>query len=299
MSYYRFGDKGDVVSRIQIALDIEPVDGIFGRITEAAIKNYQSKKGMFPDGVVTPELLYIILDMEYSTDLQESKESELEYTKYWLPKGEYSKNKTPKEYLFLHHTAGNHNPYQTIDIWAKDNRGAIATEFVIGGTALNGNDEFDGEILQAFPEGHWAYHLGGVNRHMHYHSVGIELCNFGQLIEKKDIFYTIYGQRVPEEYVCDLGYKFRGHRYYHNYTDKQLESTEKLIKFLQKRDKFDVNKGLKEYLNRFDVDLAFDYQTEAVEGKVRGILSHTNVNKKDKCDVYPHPKLVEMINNLK
>lgn len=297
MSYYKFGSTGEVVNKIQIALDIEPVDGVFGRMTEAAVKNFQSKKGLFPDGVITPELLSVLLDMEYSTDLYENKDKELQFSKYHLPKDEYSASKTIKEYVFLHHTAGNHNPYQTIDIWNSDKRGTIATEFVIGGVALNGNDEFDGEIVQAFPEGFWAYHLGGVNRHMHHHSVGIELCNFGQLREKRDKFYTVYGQVVPEKYVIDLGFKFRGHRYFHNYTDNQIESCKNLLLYLKNRDKFDVNKGLKQYLNDFDVDIAFDYFTNAVEGKVRGILSHTNV-RRDKMDIYPHPKLIEMIKSL-
>jgi len=295
--YYKFGSKGDVIRKIQLALELEPIDGIYGRMTEAAVKNYQRKNNMHPDGVVTPDLLRDLLDEEYTTDLTESKDSELTFTRYHLNSNEYSKAITQKGYLFLHHTAGNHNPYRTIDIWERDTRGAIATEFVIGGVGLNGDEQYDGEILQAFPEGHWAYHLGGVDKHMHYHSVGIELCNYGPLKEKRGIFYTIYGQQVDPKYVTDLGFKFRGSRFYHSYTDNQIESCRKLILYLQERDQFDVNKGLKEYLGKFDPDIAFEYFTDAVEGKIPGILSHTNV-RKDKSDVYPHPKLIEMIKSL-
>ena len=295
--YYRFGNKGDTVRKIQLALEIEPIDGIYGRMTEAAVKNYQKKNKMHPDGVVTPELLTKLLDEEYTTDLQESKGEKFNFTRYWLNDNEYSKSTTIKGYLFLHHTAGSHNPYNTIDIWERDKRGAIATEFVIGGVGLNGDTQYDGEVLQAFPEGHWGYHLGNVDRHMHYHSVGIELCNYGPLKEKRGSFYTIYGQKVEPEYVTDLGYKFRGSRFYHSYTDNQIESCKNLIKYLQERDKFDVNRGLKEYLNKFDADIAFEYYNEAVEGKIPGILSHTNV-RKDKSDVYPHPKLIDMIMSL-
>ena len=39
------------------------------------------------------------------------------YEKYYLPVGEYSRSKTNKEYVFIHHTAGWENPYRTIDHW--------------------------------------------------------------------------------------------------------------------------------------------------------------------------------------
>ena len=44
------------------------------------------------------------------------------------------------KYIFLHHTAGWHNPYNQIDQWDKDSRGCISTEFVIGGQSILGND---------------------------------------------------------------------------------------------------------------------------------------------------------------
>jgi peptidoglycan L-alanyl-D-glutamate endopeptidase CwlK len=66
--YYRFGAKGDDVRKIQIALDLNPVDGIFGRMTEAAVKNYQVKLGLHPDGVITPEVLKKLLEDDYTTD---------------------------------------------------------------------------------------------------------------------------------------------------------------------------------------------------------------------------------------
>ena len=42
---------------------------------------------------------------------------------------------------------------------------------------------------------------------------------------------------------------------------------------------------------------AFEYQPLANEGGSEGIWSHTNF-RKDKSDVYPHPKLIEMLQSL-
>lgn len=295
----KLGSTGEDVKKIQISLGLKP-DGSFGPITQAAVKNFQKELGLPQTGEVDSSLMKMIINPNATTDIKESKKSKSLYSKYWMPKDEYCAAKTPKRYLFLHHTAGNHNPYQTIDIWAKDTRGPIATEFVIGGLGLNGDSTYDGEIVQAFPEGYWAYHLGEVNRQMHFNSVGIELCNYGYLIQKKGIFYTIYNQKVDPNHVIDLGFKFRGHRFYHNYTDKQIEACRQLILFLKKRDQFNPEKGLKDYLSKHTPDIAFEYFQEAAQGKVQGILSHTNVvtQKAGKWDLYPHPKLVEMIKNL-
>jgi N-acetylmuramoyl-L-alanine amidase len=47
------GDKGKDVERIQRAVGVTP-DGIFGRVTEQAVKDYQKRHGLTPDGVVGP-----------------------------------------------------------------------------------------------------------------------------------------------------------------------------------------------------------------------------------------------------
>ena len=49
------GDRGTAVKKVQGALGVEPVDGIFGRDTEAAVKAFQRRKGLAVDGVVGPQ----------------------------------------------------------------------------------------------------------------------------------------------------------------------------------------------------------------------------------------------------
>ncbi len=48
------GDRGDAVRKVQAALDIA-VDGAFGAQTEAAVKDFQQRKGLTADGVVGPK----------------------------------------------------------------------------------------------------------------------------------------------------------------------------------------------------------------------------------------------------
>lgn len=56
MELYKRGSKGEVVKQIQKALNVYP-DGIFGSVTEEAVKAFQSKNFLKPDGIVGPATL--------------------------------------------------------------------------------------------------------------------------------------------------------------------------------------------------------------------------------------------------
>lgn len=300
--------------------------------TQAALKNFQLTMNMKPTGefddttirklagrmnikldkadIFSPineqakELKYLVEDIPATTDLSEIHHIvKPNIDKYFLPESEYVKTegiKMPKEYIFIHHTAGWNNPYNTINDWANDNRGRIATHFVIGGKNIkNGDETFDGKIVQCMPMDYWAFHLGNVDSYMHRHSIGIEICNFGQLTLKNGKFITWAGQIVPEDEVLDLEFKWRGYRYWHKYTDKQLESLKKLIEWLSQEYNINIDIGLKEYLNSNPTnDYTFNYHNEAMVGDVKGLLTHSNVNL-GKCDCPPQLNLINMIKNLK
>ena len=53
---YKVGSKGDIVKLIQKALG-QGADGIFGKGTEAAVKEWQTKNGLTADGLVGPNTL--------------------------------------------------------------------------------------------------------------------------------------------------------------------------------------------------------------------------------------------------
>ena len=119
-----------------------------------------------------------------------------------LEDGEYVKEKTVKNTIYLHATAGSHRSDWTIDAWNKDrsstkSRLRIATSFVIGGLDRNGSDKdvMDGKIYRAFDEDYWASQLGlktANNTQLNKQSVGIEICNYGPLTKSKDGKFLTY-----------------------------------------------------------------------------------------------------------
>jgi hypothetical protein len=281
----------------------------------------------------------------------------MEIIKNHLPSDEYFPNKTEKDTIILHHTAGSHRPDWVINAWDKDrSKGGkpsrVGTHYVIGGLSTrDNNSDWDGKILEAVPLDGWIHHIGSKNSNnveLNKKSIGIEICNYGPLTKSKDgTFYTYVNSIVPEDQVIDLGKNFRGFRYYHSYTDKQLSSLRDLIYDLSSKFGIDVCKGINELFEVYDervLDMnvfnqqiflnskgylgmngkplvedgisgrhtnyalrtykdakrgnvkAFEYQPLANEGG-RGIWSHTSY-RKDKFDVYPHPKLIEMLQSL-
>ena len=179
----KVGSKGREVKLLQEFLGIG-ADGIFGKGTEFAVKEFQKLNGLTVDGLVGSGT-WDSMGLSTTDDSEKTFETEngLIINRHFLPPGEYKSGITKKEYCFLHHTAGWQNPYRTVDHWGRDSRGAVATEFVLDGQSIKGNDDkYDGVMVQAFPEGHYGWHLGkNGSQHMHTHSVGIEVNNFGYL----------------------------------------------------------------------------------------------------------------------
>jgi hypothetical protein len=281
----------------------------------------------------------------------------MEIKKLHLPDDEYFPEETEKKSIVLHHTAGSHRPDWVVSAWDRDKtKGGkslrVATHFIIGSKSTRDNDTtWDGVIVEALDLKYWAHHLGTKNSNnsqLNKQSVGIEICNYGPLTKSQDgQFFTYVNSKVPEEDVIDLGKNWRGYRYYHNYTDKQIESVRYLIYSLSEKYGIDVCKGINELYEGFDETLKykpileqqkflnskgylgmngksivedglpgrntnyamrlytdakrekwkpFEYQPLANEG-AEGIWSHTNF-RKDKFDIYPHPKLIEMLQSL-
>ena len=248
------------------------------------------------DGLVGPKTMDLMGLV--STDLAEKTyvtENGLLINKHYLPSGEYKEGAWNKEYLFIHHTAGWHNPFRTIDHWGRDDRGAVATEFVLGGQSIKGNDnQYDGEVVQAFPEGGFGWHLGkNGSQHMHVHSVGIEVNNFGYLKNGR----TYAGQLADDSQVVELNESFRGYKEWHRYSNKQIENLKKLILHIADRDNIDVRQGLPAVIKKYGVAKGFDFNEDAYYGKIKGLWTHTNT-RKDKFDMFPQQELVDMLLSL-
>jgi len=214
-----------------------------------------------------------------------------------LSEGQYVNEDTKKLQIVLHHTAGNSSAPGTIKMWNADDRGRIATCIVISGKGLS-KDTFDGEICQAFSSKKWAYHLGVKSdvfraqglpyRLLDPLAIGIEICNWGPLTKKADGKYYNYVDRVvPADQVCELSVPYKGHKYYHAYTDAQIESVRQLLVYWGKIHGIPLTYNEKEMWN---------VSYEALKAEP-GVYTH-NSYRKDKTDISPQPKMIAMLKSL-
>jgi hypothetical protein len=214
-----------------------------------------------------------------------------------LHKSQYIKEEIKKTQIVLHHTAGNSSGVGTIKMWDTDDRGRIATCVTISGKGQS-KDTYDGEICQAFSSKYWAYHLGikpDVFRAnaLPYKSIdplaiGIEICNWGPLTLKKDgKFYNYVNREVPADQVTELATPYKGHKYYHRYTDAQIESVRQLLVYWNKI------YGIPLTYNEKDM---WSVSKNALSA-VSGVYTH-NSYRKDKSDIHPCPRMIAMLKSL-
>jgi len=304
MDLLKLGSTGPEVVKLQQMLRLK-ADGVFGEVTLKRVIQYQLSNDLKPDGMVgavTMQMLFVrpygYEAIDEDTDQQEQY-FETPYNqkihRHYLPKGQYIEGPIHNEYIFLHHTAGWQSPYKTIDHWGRDSRGRVATEFVLGGQKITDNNaDHDGVMVQAFPEGGQGWHLGKTGSgYMNRHSVGIELNNFGYLENGK----TYAGQKATPEQICTLSEPFKGYLTWHNYSDDQINQLEKWLRYIGERDNIDIRIGLVQWIKKYGPTKAFEFQEDAYYGKVKGLLTHTNV-RRGKFDCYPHPGLIDMLLSL-
>jgi N-acetyl-anhydromuramyl-L-alanine amidase AmpD len=211
-----------------------------------------------------------------------------------FPENQYYKKEFKKTQIYLHHTAGNPDGKAVFRWWTQDKQGRIATCVSISGKGKNTND---GEIIQGYSSKFWAYHLGVKSKffaamglpykELDKISIGVEICNWGQLTKRGDKFYNYVKGEVPANEVCELEKPYKGYKYYHNYTDAQIESTKQLLLYWGKF--YDIPLDYNEDI--------WDLTPRAYKGEA-GIFTHNSV-RPDKVDIYPHPKMIEMLKSLK
>lgn len=207
--------------------------------------------------------------------------------RYPFPETQYVKEVHTKTQIYLHHTAGNSSADSVFADWSKSPE-RIATFAVISG---------NGEIITGFDPKYWAFHLGlresvFQSRGLKYRSldkisIGIELCNWGQLkqIGPRE-FHNYVGRSTPPELVRKLDKPFKGFQYYHDYSPTQIESLRSLLVMLGEQFKIPLT---------YNEDI-WGVTTRALKGQP-GVFTHNSV-RNDKVDVYPHPVLIEMLKSL-
>jgi N-acetylmuramoyl-L-alanine amidase len=213
---------------------------------------------------------------------------------------EYFAEEFPKQQIYLHHTVSHPSPINSIQYWRQEPY-RIGTAFLVAGKPYPADKHKDGAIYQCFSSKHWSYHLAShfsgnkipnkyktmeVTRKLEKGAVGIEICNAGWLTWENGKFYSSFRTVIPEDQVIEYVDKYRGQRFFHKYTDAQIEMTRQLLVFL-----CDTYKIPKDY----QPDM-WDISENCLSGKP-GIFTHTSV-RSDKTDCHPQPELVRMLMEL-
>ena len=86
--------------------------------------------------------------------------------------------------------------------------------------------------------------------------------------------------------VTTLDEPYKGYKHWYKYTDAQIESTRQLLVYLCET--YDIPKEYRPEI--------FGLDKEAFKN-TKGIYTHNSV-RKDKSDIYPCPRMIEMLKNL-
>jgi len=201
-----------------------------------------------------------------------------------VPFRAYNREAVTKTQIYLHHTAGGPSGEQVFEFW-QSQANKVATCVAISN---------DGTIVQGFGSEYWAFHLGLGTKHfmgngcpylpLDRSSIAIEICNYGPLTKKGTKYYNYVGGEVKE--VIELDKPFKGYKYWHNYTDEQIASVKELLLHWNQKYGIDLTYN----------DDIWDVSKRALKGE-EGVFTHNSV-RPDKADVYPHPKLIEMLKSL-
>lgn len=277
------------------------VDGYFGQVTESTLMILQESMGLEPTGIcdiITWQSLYT------KSEINILKLKSFIYA--GMSHDQYYTEHQRKDIIVLHHNADNENPYKQRDHF-QEHKNRIGTSYIIGGEGIH-----DGLILQIFEHpSQWAYHLniwGNFNvyegrkeenkKHetrMAKRTIGVELCNYGYLSYKNgEYWFMSKGKKVKAispENVIDYGEKgYRGKRYYHKYTNKQIETLKDFILKASKYYGINIDKPEGGFCKKW-----FDYSWDATRGE-KNLMSHSNV--RSRSDMHPQPELIEMLNSL-
>jgi hypothetical protein len=211
----------------------------------------------------------------------------MEIIKKYLTNGQYLTAEFEKDSLFLHHTVG--LTAEGAWNWWNQTPERVGTPFII---------DRNGIIIECFNPKYWAYHLGlvGDDNYHEKHSVNVELVSGGRLYEKNGEFYfyplypnTQYYTKIPKDDVFTLSEPWRGHLYYHKYTELQLKALKEFIPYIVKL--------FPKIVLPYPLGDFFEYDFEVVKDHKSGLWSHSTV-RVDKDDIFPYPPLLETLEEI-
>lgn len=289
------GDKGPAVAEAQKLLSLLGydliIDGHFGERTRRSVTAFQKKLGIPNNGIIDEETLDSLRLAQTAKSKERAQSLPLEYpfpvvTEHRLNPNQYIRQTHPKTQLFLHFTAGGPSARNVIDYWNRDEP-QIATAYLIDGNTA--------AVYECFHPDYWSYHLGvkGTKGRLDKRSIGIELCNYGPVINRKGRWYAWPNDYrsvvIPPERVYSLDRSFRGFHDFEAFTNEQIAALEPLIEFLVAKYNIPVQAS-------FDLSW-FDFNADVIADNAPGIWSHGTV-RADKLDLYPDHRIIQMLNRI-
>jgi hypothetical protein len=219
-----------------------------------------------------------------------------------FPDDQYYKIETTKKQIVLHFTVSGQGTNGDIAYW-RSTVDRIGTAVIVN---------WDGGIYQCFSTKYWSNHIGCKsdflkskgfkdyatrNKILNEQSIGIEVDNWGPLLQSNGKWYPVKIDETTKKYVPNINAgeiknvhifdkPYRDFYAYEKYTDAQIESVRKLLVYWC--EKFNIPKTYNEDM--------WDVSMNALSGNA-GIYSHSSY-RLDKHDIAPIPNLVEMLKNL-
>jgi len=204
-----------------------------------------------------------------------------------LTNGQYLTQEYEKFSQFLHHTVSTNA--MSAWRWWNSTPERVGTPFII---------DRDGSIIECFDPKMWAYHLGikkDDNWH-EMHSINIELVSAGPIYSEKGEFrfYPLWPNKmrytiIPDEEVYIFDKPWKGFKYWHAYSENQLES----LKWLIGKNTIDFPKlGFEN-----EIKTIFEFNPKVIKDHLPGIWTHCTV-REDKSDPFPYPPLIRALKEV-
>ncbi len=310
--YLKLGDNGANVIKLQKGLNKKGFNiketGLFDAETYRAVAELQRSSGLEINGIVSTQLWQILdgltpINYFNPTDITRPQMFEYAYNALDM---EYYSDIHKKDKIIIMSSATSAHPLSYIGkieaqrVLLKNK--SIGTAFCIGGKLesywlyegkSHNINETNGSIYKFFNEENWASFIrtGQPNDYsINSSAIGITLCNMGGLIlSKTGVMLNSMGLPVSDKDVFDLGRTWKGYRYFHAYTDEQLNVLYELIRWIISKYSLKISRGI------YGQPLWFDTSRDALNNK-SGIWNGNNYS--DSIDIYPHPQLIEILNKI-
>lgn len=245
----RLKDSGDDVYFIQhrlkdIGLFRDNISGYYGQSTLMSVSNFQKKSRLKITGEV---------NIQTWSELTKVKNIDIDKNRLIIKtnnnleifaldeKVDYYEDESLKRNIVISNSGVGYNPKEVVNFWKpiyNNSKKLLKSSHFLIGRENSEIKDHDGIVFRAFDDKYWSYSFLSDKL---TDVISIDICNLGPLVLIDGNFYNLMGCLVSSDEVLELD--FLGYNYYHRYTDNQLESLKKLLKYLQSKHGIQINRS--------------------------------------------------------